>query len=968
MKRHSVALTTIFLSILFIIAIRFGGTRSAARFASRNATAAKPLTKTFRSVNSLNLLPLSFEENEGQTSSPVRYLARGTGFELFLADSKSVLSIQGPCRTNASVRTLDTLRQRLLPASKFGRALVRHYQRCQTSSLQMAFEGAEKARLTGIDELAAKSSYFVGRDRSKWRTGIPNYARVQYDAIYPGVNLVFYGNRSHLEFDFVVAPGADPHQVMLKFDPANDVRVTPDGDLRIGPRSYAVLLRRPTIYQTEDSRREPVQGGFSLLKDGRVALNVGAYDRAKPLIVDPVLTYSTFLNGSGGESEADGIAVDSKGDAYVVGTTSSPSFPTVNPYQSSAGAPANGIIFLSKFNPSGTQLLYSTYLGGTGGDTPTGVAIDSAGNAYITGYTFSTDFPVLNAFQTVNNNPNGGNAFVAKINTSQSGAASLAYSSYLGGGGSSSNPNPWYGDSGFGIAADSSGRAYVTGDTVSDASVAAFPTTSTAYQSTLSSPNGDAYLTVVDTTRTGSSSLAYSTYLGGDGAGSFGDTGLGVTTDGSGNAYVVGQTTSDGAGPFPTTSGAYQAVLNGASGNGFLTEIATDKSGSSSLAYSTYFGGAATGSFGDSADAVALDPSGNVYVSGYAESANFPTTSAAFQVANSATGKAFVAKFNLAQTGTSSLVYSTLLGGTNSADGQGAAGIAVDGNGDAFVVGQTSASNFPVSSNAYQSSYKSTAGSNAFLAELGPSASTLVYSSYLGGSNYDIATGVALDPLSDPYVTGYTQSTDFPTTAGAYQATMVGSASAFVTEMSSPNGATIALSASPSTATVTSGQSAVYNLSVLSQGSFSSPITFACSNLPQYAQCKFSPSSVTGGAGTRTTTLTITTGGNESALWAPPTRPESGWPISAGLVAAALLGMIALVSAFTLVGDCKSRRRLVVPLAAAFALLAVIGCGSTHSQQPDSTPAGTSRVTVQASAQTATGTTTSSANVTLAVQ
>jgi len=971
MKRPLPKLTPILISLTVLIALH--SACALALPASTRAQATAPLAKAAPSLRSPRLLPLTFEENQGQTDSSVKYLARGAGFELFLTDSKSVLSIQGVCRTTASARMFTVAGQRELAASKFGRALVRHFNRCQTSKLQMAFAGANPAHLTGVGELAAKSSYFVGRDPSKWRTGIPNYARVQYAGLYRGVNLVFYGSRGHLEFDFVVAPGADPHQIALNFNPAKNVRVMPDGDLQIGPRSSAIRLLRPYIYQMDGQRTRPIRGGFALLSGGRVGLRVGRYDHAEPLIVDPVLTYSTFLNGAGGQSEADAIAVDSKGDAYVVGSTSSPSFPTANPYQSSAGAPANGIVFLSKFNPTGTQLLYSTYLGGTGGDTATGVAIDSAGNAYITGYTFSTDFPVLNAFQSVNNNPNAGNAFIAKINTSQSGAASLVYSSYLGGGGSTSNPNPWYGDSGLGIAADSAGRAFVTGDTVSDTSVAAFPTTSNAYQTSLSSPNGDAFLTVVDTTRSGSSSLVYSTYLGGDGAGYFGDMGLGVATDGSGNAYIVGQTTSDGSGPFPTTSGAYQATLNGASGNGFLTEIATTKSGLSSLVYSTYFGGAATGAFGDSADAVALDSAGNVYVAGYAASSNFPTTNGAVQMVNSANGKPFVAKFNLAQSGTSSLVFSTLLGGTNSSGGQGAAGIAVDGSGDTFIVGQTSASDFPVTSNAYQNTYKSTAGSNAFLSELDPSASTLLYSTYLGGSNYDLATGAALDPLGDPYVVGYTESSDFPTTAGSLQPTMEGSGSAFVSEMSNPNGATLALSANSTTATVTSGQSATYSLSVMSQGTFNSPITFACNGLPEYATCQFSPASVTGGSGTATTILTITTEENGSALWTPPITPASGWPISTALFAGVLLALIALRTAFVFGAASKSRRRLILPLAAAFALATVIGCGSTHSQhsqnsqQPPSTPPGTSQVTVQASAQTASGTATSSVTVALTV-
>lgn len=237
----------------------------------------------------------------------------------------------------------------------------------------------------------------------------------------------------------------------------------------------------------------------------------------------------------------------------------------------------------------------------------------------------------------------------------------------------------------------------------------------------------------------------------------------------------------------------------------------------------------------------------------------------------------------------------------------------------------------------------------------------------MGGSTYDFATGVALDSLSDVYIAGYTESSDFPTTPGSLQPTMIGSASGFVTELSSPNGATIALSANPTAATVANGQSAAYTLSVMSQGTFSSPITFACSGLPEYAKCQFSPASVTGGSGTATTTLTITTGGNGSALWVPSSWPESGRPIPAALIAGALLAMLAFLSAFTFSAAGKSRRGLMVPLAVVFALVTVIGCGSTHSQHSHSTPPGASQVAVQASAQTATGTATSSVTVALTV-
>ena len=448
---------------------------------TRSSATSKSLSAAMRSPGIFPSLPLSFEPNRGQTSASVKYLSHGPGYELLLTNASAVLSIGNGCRSSSFLRHADAMTQKRFEASKIGRALLRHYERCYNKSVQMAFDGAnQNVRLEAINELSAKSNYFMGGDRSKWRVGIPNYARVQYDEIYPGVNAAFYGNQGRLEFDFIVSPGADANKVALKFGPGQQLLLT-HGDLQIGPSSSAVVLRRPFIYQVEHGRQHAVPGGFALLTSDRVAFRIGRYNHQEPLIIDPTLSYSTFLDGTSGDSDGDGIAVDSSGDAYVVGTTFSSTFPIVNGYQSTAGAPANGIVFVAELNPTGTQLLYSTYLGGTGGDYGTGIAIDGSGNAYVTGYTFSTDFPIVNGFQTANNNTVGGNAFVARIDTAQTGIASLVYSTYLGGGGNASNPNPSFGDTGYGIAAGSSGRAYITGETTSDASVAAFPTTPSAY-------------------------------------------------------------------------------------------------------------------------------------------------------------------------------------------------------------------------------------------------------------------------------------------------------------------------------------------------------------------------------------------------------------------------------------------------------------------------------------------------------
>lgn len=916
-------------------------------------------------IQAYGSLPLSFELNLGQADASVKYLSHGAGYALFLTKTEAALSMGRKCQDRALLQNLDAKTRKRFEARKFGRMLLRRYVHCQNLSVQMAIDGANSsARVKPIEELPGKSNYFIGTDRTKWRFGIPNYAGVRYVGIYPGVDLVYYGNRGRLEFDFIVSPGADPNEITLEFTPREHLRVIRNGNLRLGSRRDAVLLHRPSIYQVEHGRKNVVRGGFVLVADGRVAFRVGRYDRKKPLILDPVLTYSTFLDGASGDSDGDGIAVDPSGDAYVVGTTFSPTFPTVNAYQSTAAAPGNGIVFLAKFNPSGTQLLYSTYLGGTGGDYGADIAIDTTGKAYLTGYTFSTDFPVVNGFQTSNNNPNGGNAFVSCIDTTLTGSASLLYSSYLGGGGNPSNPNPLFGDTGFGIATDSSGRAYITGATTSDTSTAAFPTTANAYQSSLSSTNGNAFLTAVDTTKSGSSSLIYSTYLGGNGAGSFGDFGVGVATDGAGNAYLVGETTSNASRPFPTTASAYQSNLNSSRGNVFVTEIATV---SPSLVYSTYFGGSASGSLGDLGVAVALDSTDKVYVAGDAESSDFPTTSGVFQTANSANGKTFVAKFDLTKSGTLSLVYSTLLGGTNSTLGDDSNGIAVDGSGDAFTVGQTSSTNFPTTSDAFQSTLNSSGGWNAFLTELSPDASSLIYSTYLGGSSSfgDAATGVSLDSATNAYIVGYTESLDFPTTAGAFQTTLNGGQSAFVTELSSPNSASIAVSAKPTNATIVSGQSAVYTLIVSSQGSFAGPIGFSCGGLPALATCNFTPASVIPSSRVVNTTLTITTTGPGTARLFPAGLERGGKTTT--YVLAASRWLLVIASVLFLAGEWGSRRsRSFLTATAVLAIVGVIGCASTQSVP--STPAGTNLVSVEARGQTATGTANSSVSVTLTVQ
>jgi hypothetical protein len=628
------------------------------------------------------------------------------------------------------------------------------------------------------NQLLGTANYFIGRDRSKWRTGIRTYGKIEYSEVYPRTDLVYYGKQGRLEFDFIVAPGADPKEIRLHFHAPGPLSIAKDGAVRVATREGPFELLRPEIYQLDHGKRIPINGHFGLRNDkNTIGIQVAQYDHQKPLIIDPVLSYSTYLGGSGSDYDS-GVVVDSQGDAYIAGQTTSTNFPSPNGYASSGNS--NGVAFVSELNPTGTALLYSTYLGGTGGDWGADVALDPSGNVYVTGSTLSNDFPIINAVQSSLLSPNG-NAFVVRFDTTQPGTASLVYSTYLGGG---SNPSTSLGEVGLGIAADANGLAYVTGQTASDSSLAPFPTTNNAVQSSLASVNGNAFLTVLDTTNGGPLSLIYSTYLGGASDG-FGDYGLGITVDSSGNAYLTGQTTSGGSSPFPTTSGAYQTSLNSQYGNVFVTEISTAQTSCGCLVYSTYLGGSSAIIVGDVASGIGLDSNKKIYVGGDTTSADFPVTAGAYQTMNSPAGKAFVAAFDPTQTGSNSLIYSTLLGGTNGGEGEVVNALVVDGTGDAFVAGSTSSSDFPTTSGALQITIKNSSW-DAFLSEINPTGTGLLYSTYFGGScaDGDLGNGVAIDWLGNPYLAGSTCSTDLPVyPSNAYQTSLAGAYNTFVAKL-----------------------------------------------------------------------------------------------------------------------------------------------------------------------------------------
>jgi hypothetical protein len=730
-------------------------------------------------------LPLSFEENLGQTAKEVRFVSHGNGFGLFLTPQEAVISLQQSMPKNLSP----------LHRTAYFRAFRKVRQAGRMSVLRMRLEGANlAAQITGGDLLPGKVNYFIGNNPKDWRTDVPSYGRVKYAGIYPGVDLVFYGNQHRLEYDFVVAPGADPKAIELSLKGAQKLWINSKGDLILSISGGQVALQKPVIYQIVKGDRRAIQGSYLVARNQSVSFAISDYDKSAPLIIDPVLNYSTYLGGSAAPNGdlGSGIAVDSLGDAFVTGTTFSTTFPST-PGGFGAGN-AFGVAFVTEVNPTGTALLYTTYLGGTGGDFGMGIALDNSGNnanpggnIYVTGGTFSTDFPTT-AANALKPGPNpgasGGTSFVSKINPSASGIASLVYSSYLGGTNGTSS------DYGNAVAADVSGNAYVTGFTASSpgSGLANFPVTAaSAFQTVLGSSNGNAFLTRIDTTKAGSASLAYSTYLGGSGLNAvssglgYGEVGFGVAADTSENAYIVGQTTST---DFPTTNAtAYQpntappaAVANGTV---FVSRIdaSTTPTPSASLVYSTYLGGENI-EFGT---AIALKPNSAVaYITGTTDSLQFPTFAPAapgpYQTVGSTGGSAFVSVLDTGQVKAASLTYSTFLGGASTTG----FGIAADAAGNAYIGGGTNTSNYPVTPGAFQPAFAPAAQGEGIISKLNPGgngAADLVYSTFFGGSGVtgepDSVDAIAIDSQNNAYVTGVTfsSSATFPVFPPATAAT-----------------------------------------------------------------------------------------------------------------------------------------------------------------------------------------------------
>ncbi len=670
---------------------------------------------TFSAVQAdVTSLPLAFERNEGQTDAQVDFVARGSGYGLFLASGEAVLDLKGADRGHV-------VRLKLVDA-------------------------AADPSAQGEEALASRSNYLVG-DQSDWHTDIANFASVRYHDVYDGIDLRYYGNQRQLEYDFLVGAGADANSIRLAFEGVFRTEIAPDGDLLLTLNEQGDQIRfdAPVSYQEGPHGREAVASCYVIHADGTVGFEVGTYDASRNLVIDPVLVYGSFLGGTGVD-KAQGIAVDAAGNAYLTGETASAAFPTTAGAYDTAKSTGSDV-FVTKLNASGTGLVYSTFIGGSGNDVAWGIALDAAGNAYVTGSTTSSNLPTLNAYQGTLSGAQ--DAFFLKLNASGS---ALSYSTYYGGTGN--------GDIAYGIAVDAAGRAYVAGDTNSGSNIAS----AGAYDTALSGAT-DAFLVKFDPTLSGAASRLFGTYLGGTAD----DHGLAVAVDASGKAYVSGYTNSSN---LPTTASAYDAAYNGGD-DAFLTVFNAAGNG---LTYSTYIGGGGN----DSASAIALDAAGKVYLSGSAGS-GFITKNAYDATYGGGTWDAIVVKVDPTLSGNASLIYSTYLGGAGT---ETAPGIAVDSLGRAHVTGYTSGS-MPTTADALQST--SAGGTNdAFYATLSSTGNNLVYSTYLGGSGDDVGYAIARDGSDNIYVAGYTASSNFQqTTGGAYDTTQNGSYDAFVVKFSS---------------------------------------------------------------------------------------------------------------------------------------------------------------------------------------
>ena len=752
MKTSARRFLTVVILLVAVSASVAQQTRTANPAAAPQPSAAKTAAATY------GKLPMTFEANKGQTASSVKFLSRGSGYVVFLTAGDMVFSAKPP--QVAPGHGLQPASQTASPQQS-------------NTVIQLSMVGANpNPAAIGEQQQPGKANYFIGRDKSKWVTNVATYAKVRYKNIYPGIDLVYYGNPSQMEYDFEVSPGADPKQIQFDVKGAESVSLDGNGDLVLQTKQGALHMKNPVLYQTFNNMKLPVSGGYSLKSSTRVAFSLSGYDKSKPLVIDPVLLYSTYLGGLA-DDEAVGVAVDSDGSSYVAGWTESTNFPLASEGPNNQGG-TNA--FIAKLDVSGSSLVYADFIGGSS-DYTTAMTLDGSDNAYLTGYTCSSNFPIVNGFQSGMESCWAG--FVAKVSPDGS---SLLYSTFLGGN-SSTYP--------YGIAVNSAQEIYVAGETYSSD----FPTQNAVQSSISANQNGyyGEYGFVTHFTADGSA-LVFSTYLAGsanvvlqcyDGPcwPSPYTTINGIALDGSGNAYVGGNTNTY---DFPTTPSAYMTAQNSPSDQqiGFVTEL----SSTGGLSYSTYFG--STDGYPTTIVAVAVDSNGSAYVTGTGYSdGQFPVTTP--NLCDPGTygwscSYGFVTKFD--PTG-STLSYSTFLPPQNYANPQ---SIALDAQDDAYVLSQSYNGDMTLANPIENYTNQN----DLLLTEIDPTGSINLFSTYVGGNGDEWPGGIAVDASGSIYIAGYTDSSDFPVTAAALQNTLGGNTDAFVAKIGSANAPAVAISPS----------------------------------------------------------------------------------------------------------------------------------------------------------------------------
>ena len=869
-------------------------------------------------------LPLTFESNRGQAAPQVNFISRGHGYRVYLSGDGMVLALR---------------------ASQVNVSTTHKAPSAMRASIQFHLLGsAPNPQVVGENQQPGVVNYFIGNDPTRWQRNIPTYGQVRYRNVYPGIDLIYYGNHQQLEYDFAVGPKADPRQIKFAIAGASTIRVASDGTLVLGTNNGELHFQAPVIYQERNGRRVPVKGSFTVSGANRIGFQVAPYDSTQPLVIDPVLLYSTYLGGSGNDQPA-GIAVDASGNVYVGGSTDSSDFPG-----STLGSLPAGMdhAFVAKLDATGSNLIYVDYLGGSGGDYGYAIALDGSNNVYLTGSTASSDFPMVSPFQGTY--PGSFNAFLSKISADGS---SLLYSTYFGGNGS---------DIPSSVTVSQTGEMTIAGYTSSTNLAVA-----NAYQSSASPNQGGVYgnYGFVTRFRPDGSSLEFSTYFGGS-ANQPLSCGLStcwpqpdsqimaMTTDSNGSSYVTGYTNTSN---FPATSGAY-LTTNTTQMNanvGFVSKF----NSAGALQYSTYLYGSS--GLPMSINAIAVDQSGDAYITGLALSdSTFPVTSSSIcdpASAGWACSYSFVSKFD--PTG-SSLLYSTFLGPNNSSIPE---AIALDANNDAYVLGFTASNSFSTVNGIepYAGGY------DLLLVEIDPAATTQLFATYLGGSGDEEPTpaGMVVDGSENIYLTGTSSSTDLPVTSGAFQRNFGGNTDGFVMKLGAPQvpalnfnplalqfgSQTVATSSQPQNILLSNTGTGALSISAITiNGDFSQ--TNNCgSGLAAGGSCTVAVTFRPTSAGTRTGSLTI----QDNASGSPQSVPLSG----TGVAATSDFSITGSVTSATIkAGSTATYSLTFSPLGGAFNNAIQLSCSgapakSTCSVSPSSVTPGSKSVSVTVTVTTA---------------